>query len=81
VTPLSDSAAQFQSLLARNFVDNFLYRTKKNGLPRQRPGASGKSLSVRFRATGIAVHLEDKGTSETAQKIDEAEFSIVFSLF
>jgi hypothetical protein len=37
-----------------------------------------RPLAIPFRATGIAVYLENKGTSETVQKIGEANFQSDF---
>ena len=45
------------------------------------PTSPPQSVSIPSYATGIAVYLEDKGASETAQRIGEANFSTRFSLF
>ena len=45
------------------------------------PTSPSQSPAIPSYATGIAVYLEDKGASETAQRIGKANFSTRFSLF
>lgn len=45
------------------------------------PTSPCQSLVIPFRATGIAVYLEDKATSESDSEDWRSEFSIRFSLF
>jgi len=42
------------------------------------PDSPGQSTAIPFRATGIAIYLENNGTSETVQKIAEGIFNPLF---
>jgi hypothetical protein len=45
------------------------------------PTSPGQSTAIPFRATGIAIYLENKGTSQTVQKIAEGNFQSAFRYF
>jgi hypothetical protein len=45
------------------------------------PTSLPEFLAIPFRGTSMAVYLENKGTSETVQKIGEAKIKPGFSYF
>ena len=45
------------------------------------PASPGQSTAIPFRATGIAIYLENNGTPETVQKIVERSSQSAFRYF